>query len=264
MQNIFMVVCDAGWPNYPEVRNHKREFSFMGQGEPGYQYSTVREAIRLTDIAMKELGQEVYRYNISSCGVYDFIPSLIEDIKSGIFNNRVTLHFSLHAASEERNRIMPINKEYNYRKFIYWCEKLYEVMHEKIGVGLMMFKDFIPNQRVGEQNFDAYTLTGIKLQEILRELKPEIFRIDLCELNKTSVIAKQREMSNMESENLLKIAEKYGFETKIFSSFGRDQSAGCGMLSSEFIDANEDVKIFEEQYSISLDLLNYAVHSLTK
>lgn len=264
MQNIFMVACDAGWPNYPEVRNHKREFAFMGQGEPGYQYSTVREAIRLTDIAMKKMDQQVYRYNISSCGVYDFIPSLIDDIKSGIFDNKVTLHFSLHASGEERNRIMPINKEYNYREFIYWCEKLYEVTHEKIGVGLMMFKGFMPNQRVGEQNFDAYTLTGIKLQEILRELKSEIFSIDLCELNKTSVIAKQDEMTNMEAEKLLEIANAYGFETKIFSSFGRDQSAGCGMLSSDFIDANEDVKIFEEQYSISLDLLNYAVHSLTK
>ena len=87
---------------------------------------------------------------------------MIEDIKSGIFDNRITLHFSLHAISEERNRIMPINKEYNYREFIYWCEKLYEVTHEKIGVRLMMFKDFIPNQRVGEQNFDAYILTRIK------------------------------------------------------------------------------------------------------
>lgn len=118
---------------------------------------------------------------------------MIEDIKSGIFDNRITLHFSLHAISEERNRIMPINKEYNYREFIYWCEKLYEVTHEKIGVRLMMFKDFIPNQRVGEQNFDAYILTRIKLQEILRELKSEIFSIDLCELNKASVIAKQHE-----------------------------------------------------------------------
>lgn len=263
LQNIFMTACDVICPNYPEVKEHKREFAFMGQGEPGYHYPAVREAIRITDIAMAKLNQKVYRYNISTCGVCDFIPALIEDIKAQTFKNRVTLHFSLHAIGEERNRLMPINKEYNYRDFINWCKKLHEVSGEKIGVGLLMFKDFVPTQRIVEQDFGAYTLTPPQLREILRELDPEVFSIDLCELNKTSVIERQQEMSNLEAENLLKTAEEFGFETKLFSSFGRNQNAGCGMLSSEYIDAEEDGTIFEEARSTSLELLNYAVYSLT-
>lgn len=264
LQNIFMTTCDVMDPNYPEVKDHKREFAFMGQGEPGYHYPAVREAIRITDIAMEELKQSVYRYNISTCGICDFIPSLIEDIKAGIFKNKVTLHFSLHAVGDERNRIMPINKEYNYRDFIRWSEKLYEVTHEKIGVGLLMFKDFMPNQRMVEQNIRPYTLNSTLLKETLRELNPEIFSIDLCELNRTSVIEKQQELKNSEVEDLLQIAEDFGFETKIFSSFGQNQNAGCGMLNSDYTDTVDDGKRFGEQYNTSLELLNYAVHSLKK
>ena len=86
MQNIFMATYDSACPSYPEVRTHKREFSFMGQGEPGYNYPAVREAIRITDIAMNKLNQEVYRYNISTCGISDFLPMLIADIKAGILH----------------------------------------------------------------------------------------------------------------------------------------------------------------------------------
>lgn len=263
MQNIFMATYDSACPSYPEVRTHKREFSFMGQGEPGYNYPAVREAIRITDIAMKELNQEVYRYNISTCGISDFIPMLISDIKAGMFRNPVTLHYSLHAIGDDRNRLMPINVDHNYSRFIKNCEKLYEVNdRKKIGIGLLMFKNFKPVKRGGESEFVPYTLTKDKLNAILNILNPEMFSIDLCDLNKTSLIDEQEEVSNEEALDLLKIAKDRGFEAKIFSSFASEQKAGCGMLSSEYLDAAKDGEKTQEQYNKSLELLNYSVYKL--
>lgn len=262
MQNIFMATYDSACPSYPEVRTHKREFSFMGQGEPGYNYPAIREAIRITDIAMDKLNQEIYRYNISTSGISDFIPMLIADIKAGIFHNPVTLHYSLHAIGNDRNRLMPINANYDYNRFIKSCEKLYEVNNKKIGIGLLMFKNFKPVKRGGESEFASYTLTKNNLNEILNILNPEIFSIDLCDLNKTSLIDEQEEVSNEEALELLKIAKDRGFEAKIFSSFASEQKAGCGMLSSEYLDASIDGEKTREQYSKSLELLNYSVYKL--
>ena len=263
MQNIFMATYDSACPSYPEVRSHKREFSFMGQGEPGYNYSAIREAIRITDIAMDKLNQEVYRYNISTCGISDFIPMLIADIQAGIFRNPVTLHYSLHAIGDDRNRLMPINIDHNYGRFIKSCEKLYEINKgKKIGIGLLMFKNFKPVKRGGESGFAPYTLTKDKLNEILDVLNPEMISIDLCDLNKTSLIDVQDEVSNEEAIDLLNIARDRGFEAKIFSSFAREQKAGCGMLSSEYLDALKDGEKTREQYNRSLELLNYSVYKL--
>lgn len=71
-------------------------------------------------------------------------------------------------------------------------------------------------------------------------------------------------MNNSDVDDLLQIAEDFGFETKIFSSFGRNQNAGCGMLNSDYTDTEDNGKRFEEQYNTSLELLIYAVHSLKK
>ena len=69
------------------------EFAYMGQGEPGFNYPAVRQSILLTDCAMSKIDQNVSRHIISTCGIYDFIPSLISDISCGCFKNKVTLHF---------------------------------------------------------------------------------------------------------------------------------------------------------------------------
>lgn len=268
MQNIFMASYDADCPSFPEVRNHKREFAFMGQGEPGFHYPAIRESIRLTDCAMDAIGQEIHRYIISTCGVYDFVPMLIADIKSGIFKNRVTLHFSLHATGDIRSSLMPIDTEYGYKGFIEFCrafqlaaKEIYGV-DEKIGIGLLMFKGFVPVSRPGEVAPSPITLDVDSLTTILNELDNRIFKIDLSDLNYTSVIEKKEEMSNEGAHVLLARAKELGFEAKIFSSFGNDKHSGCGMLKSEYLDVAEDGTKTLEQYKKSLDLLHYSVNSL--
>lgn len=262
LQNIFMAAYDADCPSYPEVRSHKREFSFMGQGEAGYNYPAIREAIRLTDFALKYLKQEVHRYNISTCGITNFVPSLIRDISDGIFENDVTLHFSLHASGDIRTKLMPINAEINYKDFIKCCEELFQITETKIGVGLLMFKGFQPVRRAGETEVPTFTLSKEILKNTLLELNPEIFRIDLSDLNRTSVVDKQEELSNEEARELLGIAKEMGFEAKIFSSFASEQNAGCGMLGSEYVNVTPDGEKTIDKYNQALKLLNYAKYSL--
>lgn len=268
MQNIFMASYDADCPSFPEVRNHKREFAFMGQGEPGHNYPAIKESIRLTDLAMEVIGQDIHRYIISTCGIYDFIPTLIGDLKSGIFKNRVSLHFSLHDIGETRSNLMPIDTEFGYKGFIDLCRNFHSVtkeiygVDEKIGVGILMFKGFVPIGRAGEVVPSPTTLDVNRLTAILKELDNQVFKIDLSDLNYTSVTEVREEMSNENAHILVTRAKELGFETKIFSSFGNDKHSGCGMLKSEYLDVAEDGTKTIEQYNKSLELLHYSINAL--
>lgn len=269
LQNIFMAFYDADCPSFPEVRTHKREFAFMGQGEPGYHYAAVRRAILLTDRAMSALGQKVHRYIISTCGICDLVPPLISDIKSGIYKNRVSLHFSLHAIDEERKFLMPIERQYKYTEFLELCEEFYKIAsdvfggEEKIGVGIMMFKDFLPIQHSSREGTKAITLNEERLVQILDKLDKNIFRIDLSDLNHApSVTAESSELKNEDAQNMLKLALDRGFEAKTFSSFGSDKNAGCGMLKSVYIDAAKDGPKTIARFNKSLSVLHYAIQEL--
>lgn len=226
LQCIFMAEYDSNCPSYPQVRNHMREFAFMGQGEPGYNYPAIKQAIIMNDYVMDRLGQRVSRYVISTCGVSGFIPALIQDIKSGAYKNKVTVHLSLHDVDEARSQIMPINESDNYQEAIEYCKALYRTTREKIGVGILMF------DRYQVEGLPSRTLTPERLESILSVLDNEAFRIDLCSVNKTSVGKQRHQLSNETATNLCAIAEKRGFEVKLFASFGDNQRSGCGMLSS--------------------------------
>lgn len=252
LQNIFMAEYDANCPSFPQVRNNKREFAYMGQGEPGYNYPAVKQSILLTDCAMSKIDQTVSRYIISTCGIYDFMPSLIDDIKNGSFKNKLTLHFSLHAIDNERDILMPINKDYNYKEFIKYCAKLRDVSDEKIGVGILMFNKFC----IGK-NTEPYTLTAEKLEKLLKHLDKEIFRIDLCDVNKTST-GSQSPLSNEDAKKLSEVFSSMGFEGKTFSSFGDSEQSGCGMLNSKTDSMNVIGSKSIEHFNVAVDLLNRA------
>lgn len=225
LQCIFMAEYDSNCTSYPQVRDNKREFAFMGQGEPGLNYIAIREAILLNNYVMERIGQLVSRYIICTSGITDFIPTLAEDVKRGIFTYPVTVHFSLNAIGTERDELMPMNKMYDYREFLEQCKMFYNITKEKISIGLLMFSHY----RVGENK--EYTLTEDKLDEILSELDSDIFRIDLCTVNKCGE-GKQKKLSNEIANKLLAKVKDRGFEGKIFSSFGDSDDSGCGMLDS--------------------------------
>jgi adenine C2-methylase RlmN of 23S rRNA A2503 and tRNA A37/predicted MPP superfamily phosphohydrolase len=226
LQSIFMTLYDKEYcRDHSEVRDHKREFAYMGQGEPGYHYDVVKKAILLNDIAMKKLGQTVSRYIISTFGNTDFLSSLIMDMKNEVFKNKISLHFSLHLIGEDRDNLMPINKHYDYRDFIKLCKKYHQLTQEKIGVAVLLFSDYRTND--AQHKFD---LTKDKLTRILKELDKDMFRIDLCKLNKTNT-GRNNKWEETENE-YYEFVKSQGFDVKIFQSFGGEFQSGCGMLSS--------------------------------
>lgn len=228
LQCIFMAEYDSDCTSWPDVKNHAREFAFMGQGEPGYNYPAIQKAILLNDFVMERLGQKVSRYIISTCGITDLIPALIQDIKKGLFKNKVTVHLSLHDVGVTRQTLMPISRTNDYTEILKQCKSLYNYTKEKIGVGILMFDNYQPTD---SQN--SFSLTEEKLKDILKELDSKYFRIDLCTVNNTSAGKQQHELSNAEANRLLRIVTDAGFEGKKFTSIARAQNAGCGMLSSE-------------------------------
>lgn len=252
LQCIFMAEYDSNCTSYPEIRDNYREFAFMGQGEPGLNYPSVREAIILTDIVMERLAQKVSRYIISTCGVSNFIPALIHDIRSGVFRNRVTLHFSLHEIDEIRDELMPVNKIYDFNKMIELCQAFYRTTNEKVGVGILMF------DRFKASNGKIYSLTESRLEQILSRLDNESFRIDLCTVNDTIAGRQSHQLSNKAAIRLLEVARKRGFECKVFSSFGDTQHSGCGMLSSNQEDIAEAGNTTIIHFNHAIELLNDA------
>lgn len=251
LQCIFMAEYDSDCPSYPIVRNNEREFAFTGQGEPGYCYSMVKRAILLTDAAMKRIGQKVSRYVIYTSGITDFIPTLINDYKNNIFSNKVCIHFSLNAIDDDRDNLMPINKQYPYKEFIQQCKLLYETTKEKIEVGILLMVNYKTNE-------DKYiSLDTKKLKLILEELDPQVFSIDLCTVNKTKM-GTQRQLSNEEANKYLQIAKDKGFECKLFASFGDAEESGCGMLSSSLNGLDEPGKTTKMHYSKAVALLKMA------
>lgn len=259
LQNIFMAGYDSDCPSFPLVRGNEREFAFMGQGEPGLCYPAVRRAIQLTDFAMERIRQKVHRYIISTCGICDFIPILINDIERKLFKNKITIHFSLHAIGADRTALMPINADHDYRRFIKECEKFYSVTNEKIGVGILLFDRYrFADAPKGDR---PYTLTTERLERILQELNKDVFRIDLCDVNRTSC-GNQAALSNERATQLLELVKKKGFEAKLFSSFGDSEQSGCGMLASSTEDITLPGNKTKSQFNKSIELLNEAISAL--
>ncbi|RGH94773.1 hypothetical protein DW708_08675 [Ruminococcus sp. AM27-11LB] len=225
-QNVFMVLVDMYQEAYPELRNKKREFAYMGQGEPGFSYSQVRMAIELTNKVMHVLGQQVYRHIFATCGITEAIYNYKDDVKN-YFTEKVTLHISLHA-TKEREKLMPIDRIYPYGEVIKAIDDISDITGEKPCIGIMLFNQFSPKS----QRFN-YTNSKKNVLDIINRLNPQKCRLSFCEYNSTDDLGKAEVYSRKEVEELLYEVQKRGFETKYFSSFGQDKKAACGMLGGK-------------------------------
>lgn len=229
LQNVLMVISDINCPNkdlpgHGHLVNNKREFAYMGQGEPGFAYPQIRSAIRLTDLAMKELKQIVHRHLISTAGVPEMIDLFISDTQSKVFESNVTMHYSLHVA-ENRHNLMPIDNVYPFKTVIGKLSQLYDATGVKPCISVLKFNDY----KFATQNDKTSYTTDINVIEgILAHLDPVKHRVSLCEHN--SPKSKTKAMHVYTEINSF-IASK-GFETKVFGSFGAQEHSACGLLSA--------------------------------
>ncbi len=226
-QNVFMVLTDMHCKDHPELNSNTREFAYMGQGEPGYSYVQVKEAIKITDRVMYELGQEVYRHIVATSGVPEMISAYKEDMKNHVFQSRVTMHYSLHATMD-REFIMPIDNQYSYKLVLDQLDEIVDITGEKPCVGIMLFKNFIPKGKTM-----AYSNDIFHMQTIADELNPRRVRLSLCEFNASIDTGVSDGWDYEESQILKRVFENKGFEVKLFSSFGQEKNAACGTLGGK-------------------------------
>lgn len=93
LQNVFMVLSDMEECASDASNIQMREFAYMGQGEPGYSYPQLRQAIKITDKSMESLHQRVFRHILATSGVVEMVDAFIDDLEGNFFNStRVTFH----------------------------------------------------------------------------------------------------------------------------------------------------------------------------
>lgn len=226
-QNVFMVLCDMNCSDYPDLRSNQREFAYMGQGDPGFSYNQVREAIQITNIVMEKLDQIVFRHIIATSGVPQMIKLYTNDVRQKIFSSRTTMHFSLHG-TKNRSQIMPINNRFSYKECLEELYKIAPITGEKPCIGILLLKNFVPlnSDKPYTTDFDA-------IEEILAELDPKLIRLSFCEFNGSPDLGTYDPYDEDMSAKILNYAKTKGFEAKLFSSFGKKEVTACGMLGGK-------------------------------
>lgn len=244
-QNVLMVLLDMK-SNDKESWQKKREFAYMGQGEPGYSYIQLRQAIKITDMVLQKLGQTTYRHIISTSGIDEMLLAFLHDLETHYFETRVTLHYSLHG-TRWRSGVMPINTIYPYESSLELLKKISEIIDEKICLGVLLLNGFCP----GSAN-ESYKTEKEDLDIILNLIDNQYFRFSLCEYNS---IDDGDEASNIypekQAQELLNYIRQKGFEGKKFSSFGKKEKTACGMLGGQqpefFVDASwKELEMYAE------------------
>lgn len=241
LQNVLMVLCDMYYPVKQCLIEPKREFAYMGQGEPGFSYPQVRNAIQITNHIMQKLNQRVHRHILATSGVSDMIHLYIDDYRNGIFRSEVTLHFSLHL-TEFREKLMPVEGIYSYTDIITALYKAYDVTHLKPCIGILLFNQYRPSGK----RF-SYTNDFHRVKLILETLDPKRIRLSFCELNDSEQIGKSQAFPLDEANRIIQYARSIGFEAKYFSSFGKEELSACGMLAGKEPSCTLNQQYFELQ-----------------
>lgn len=225
MQNLFMVLSDMENSADDPVAGNLREFAYMGQGEPGFSYTQLRQAVRITDKALQSLDQKVFRHILATCGVVEMVDALIHDLENKYFNGtRVTFHYSLHA-TQYRKDVMPIDEVYRYTEIIKRLPRIQELTGEKPCVGVLMFKDYCNGSSP-----QHYSTNEEEIERIATLLDPDVCRISLCEFNACDNVGTNGEVSPEEASRLVTKLEDRGFQVKLFASFGKQENTACGLL----------------------------------
>lgn len=185
---------------------------------------------------MLKLGQSVYRHIIATSGVTEMINAIKTDIESNYFKSRITMHFSLHA-TRDRGKVMPIDMVYPFDMVIEQLRKVSEVSGEKICLGFLLFNNFKPKGLGFE-----YTTKLEDLNEIFSIADSEHFRFSFCEYNGSPDIGTSQEFSEHEANRICEYTKGKGYESKLFSSFGKEEETACGMLAGKLPEHSASLK----------------------
>ena len=104
-----------------------------------------------------------------------------------------------------------------------------------------------------------------KEKEVTKKTEIERFRERILAIKDGEDPSGVSERVKLEAMAELKeLAENLGFETRLFSSFGSDKDAGCGMLRSEYVGVAADGNKTQENLKKSLDILHYSTNHVKR
>ncbi len=184
----------------------------MGMGEP---LDNFENTVRFLKLVSNENGLNIglRHISVSTSGLVDKIYKLAE------YNFPVTLSISLHNPfSDERSKIMPINKKWDVDKLIDACREYVKATGRRISFEYAL----IDGVNDSMQHADA----------LAHKLKKLISHVNLIPAN--PVVENNFKRPNMKRINEFKSRlETFGINTTVRRTLGADINASCGQLRRE-------------------------------
>ena len=181
----------------------------MGTGEPFDNYENLSKFIRIINEPKgRNLGMR--NITVSTCGLIPMIDRFGDDFP------QVNLAISLHASdSDERSRIMPVNKAYPLEDLIRACKRYTDKTGRRITFEYTLIKGV---------NDDRKHLD--KLANLLHGMLCHVNLIPLNEVKEKEFISGTRERA----EEFREALERKGIPATVRRELGSDIDAACGQL----------------------------------
>ncbi len=203
------VLNDRGHTN---VKRSLTNIVMMGMGEPLYNYANVSKALRII-MDPEGMALSKRRITLSTSGVVPFIERCGQELG-------VNLAVSLHAPNDEiRQRIMPINKQYNIESLLSAC-RAYPGLHE-----------------ARKMTFEYVMLAGINdatehAKELVQRIHDLPAKVNLIPWNPWPGATFQSS-SPQQIQAFARTLEKCGVTAFVRSPRGQDIAAACGQLKTQ-------------------------------
>ncbi|MEK7672931.1 MAG: 23S rRNA (adenine(2503)-C(2))-methyltransferase RlmN [Patescibacteria group bacterium] len=182
---------------------------FMGMGEPLYNYD---EVLKTVEILNKECGIAARHISLSTCGIVDGIKKLTKE------PYQVNLAISLHAPNDEmRNKIMPVNKNYNVDTLLKTVADYLKETNRKVMIEYLL---------IGEINDSVETAQ--ELASVLKKYLGSLFIVNVIPYNPTGRFTPP---SRATVEKFKEVLESRGVVVTQRFTFGQEIDGACGQLA---------------------------------
>ncbi len=204
------------FPQAPRISN----IVFMGMGEPLLNEQNVFRAVRilLDDLGF---GLSKYRVTISTSGIVPAMKRLID-------NSEAALAVSLHSAcNNTRDKIVPINKQYNLDTLMQVCNEYIERRKRSITYEYVMLKN------INDSDKDAKALSKL--------LQNRNVKVNLIPYNPVEglelVCSDEQQIHHFQ-----KILLSKGIRTTVRKTRGDSINAACGQLYGKVVTRKKTIQ----------------------
>jgi len=185
----------------------------MGIGEPFDNYDNVMKFINIVN-SKDGIDIGIRHITVSTCGI---VPKIYAFADEGL---GVNLAISLHAPNDElRSKIMQINKVYNIEDILKAVKYYIEKTNRRVTFEYIMLKGINDSKE-----------NALELSKILKGINAYV---NLIPYNETSYI----DLKKTEEKDIMKfydILKKNKINVTIRREFGKEVSAACGQLKSQY------------------------------